>query len=122
MAELWVSYPELERAIGHDAAQTLCRVHGGVPVYVPYPDARGTGLEKIIGPGPTRALASFYGGGYITVPNHRRQEPLKPRVVAGIEAKRHYRDIALEVGVTERYVRSIARQMGMRKSYQLTLF
>lgn len=114
MAEIWVSYPELSDLIGADAARALCACLGGVPVYVPRKAADAASartLARIVGPRALDALCAAYGGAHIAVPNGRRAEPLKRRALAMLEAGRSRRDIALELGLTERYVRQLARQL-----------
>lgn len=120
MAETWISRPELEDIIGRDAAATLCRCRGGIGTYVPRkPDADSL-LGRIIGLGPLRALSAMYGGENITVPNGRRAEPFKGRILALLEAGRTCSAIALELGVTERHVRELASRVRPR-SRQLSL-
>lgn len=121
MAENWVSRPELVEVIGQDAADTLCRACGGVPVYVPRRADPRSWLAGLLGPRALAALSAEYGGLRITVPNGRRPEPYKPAVVRMLEEGRPHEKIALELGVTERYVRLIASRT-RRKAVQLSLF
>ena len=95
MGELWVNYAELADAIGEDGAEKLCRAVGGVSTYIPRTQPEGSPLCGVIGMERMRPLCSAFGGLRVTLPNRRRSEPSKVR-------------IALEIGVTERYVRMIA--------------
>lgn len=113
MAETWVSYPELSDIIGADAARALCACRGGVPFYVPRRDAAGASalwLARIVGQRALAALCGEYGGMYIAVPNGRRAEPYKRKALSLLERGRSQRDVALELGLTERYVRRLARE------------
>lgn len=114
MGEIWLSYPELIDLIGEDVARRLCAVHGGVPIYVPRRAAPGGKLERIVGLRALAELAAKYGGAYIAVPNGRKAERYKARVIALIDKGRPLRDIALELGLTERYVRRLAALSGKR--------
>lgn len=109
MAETWVSRPELEDVIGHDAADMLCRSYGGVPVYVPRRADPACQLGRILGVFALSALVAEYGGLRITVPNGRRGEPYKAAIARKLEKGQPHEQIALELGVTERYVRLVAR-------------
>lgn len=121
MAETWISRPELEEVIGRDAAETLCRSYGGVPMYVPRKADLTCQLGRILGPLPLAALAAEYGGLRITVPNGRRGEPYKAAIARKLEDGHSYDKIALELGVTERYVRLVARARKVQPR-QLSLF
>lgn len=120
MAEVWVSMPQLEELIGRDAARTLSLLHGGVPVYVPQMARPDSKLTALIGLNAARVLATAFGGESITVPNGRRADPFKPRIITALEAGRSPASIALELGVTERHVRTIAGQIRPR-ARQLSL-
>lgn len=121
MAETWVSRPELEEVLGKDGADLLCRVSGGVPVYVPIKADAATHLGRILGPLKLRALANIYGGMRITVPNGRKAEPFKNSIINKIESGLACDKIALEIGVTERYVRMVAQACRAPKARQLSL-
>jgi len=109
MAETWISFPELADVIGQDMARTLCACHGGVPFYVPQRGRPGSELERIIGPCALAALAQEYGGMYVTVPNGRKAEPYKARAVSLLEQGHSPRKVALQLGLTARYVRRLAQ-------------
>ena len=63
-----MSRPELVTVIGKDAAETLCRAYGGVPVYVASKPDPGGDLGRIISTAALVALCREYGGG--ALPNH----------------------------------------------------
>ena len=121
MPETWVSRPELDMLIGKDAAEALCRHHGGVPVYVPRKPDPSAPLCLIIGPAAMRALCLEFGGLHITVPNGRKAEAFKGEIVRRLDEGKAHNAIALEVGVTERYVRLLA-SAHCKGPRQLTLF
>ena len=120
MAENWISRPELEEIIGREAANALCRAGGGVPLHVPYSPDPTSWLGRLLGPGPLAALCAEYGGMRSTVPNGRRPETHKRAVIRLLEAGHSHSSIALELGVTERYVRMLAAQVrGTSAQYSL---
>lgn len=119
MAETWISLPELAALIGTDMAKTLCTVRGGTPLYVPASADAGHALAKIIGVRGMQMLCAEYGCRYITVPNGRKQEPHKGAIMERLERGQSHARIALELGVTERYVRMVAACLPVAR--QLTL-
>lgn len=108
MGELWVNYAELADAIGEDGAEKLCRAVGGVSTYIPRTQPEGSPLCGVIGTERMRRLCSAFGGLRVTLPNRRRSEPSKVRIARLLESGKAPGAIALEIGVTERYVRMIA--------------
>ena len=92
MGELWVNYAELADAIGEDGAEKLCRAVGGVSTYIPRTQPEGSPLCGVIGMERMR----------------RRSEPSKVRIARLLESGKAPGAVALEIGVTERYVRMIA--------------
>jgi len=115
---MWVSLPELRAILGHDMADTLCIVRGGVKIYVPHNASVTHELARIVGLRGMMALCAEYKGEYITVPNGKR-EPHKERVYQLLRQGKSRRAIAQECGVTERYVYYVAC-MGPKQE-QLTL-
>lgn len=108
MGELWVNYAELADAIGEDGAEKLCRAVGGVSTYIPRTQPEGSPLCGVIGMERMRRLCSAFGGLRVTLPNRRRSEPSKVRIARLLESGKAPGAVALEIGVTERYVRMIA--------------
>lgn len=119
MAETWISMPELTALIGADMAKTLCNLRGGTPMYVPATASAGHTLAGIIGTRNMELLCAEFPGMYITVPNGRKQEPRKGEIMSRLEEGRSHAAIALELGVTERYVRMVASCVPVAR--QLTL-
>ena len=100
MGELWVNYAELADAIGEDGAEKLCRAVGGVSTYIPRTQPEGSPLCGVIGMERMRRLCSAFGGLRVTLP--------KVRIARLLESGKAPGAVALEIGVTERYVRMIA--------------
>ena len=121
MPETLVSRPELVTVIGKDAADVLCRTYGGVPVYVPQKVDPSGLLCRFIGVTAMKALCLEYGGLRITVPNGRKAEPFKGDIMRRLDEGRPHQAIALELGVTERYVRQLASNLN-KGPRQLSLF
>lgn len=121
MAETWVSRAELEEVLGKDGADMLCRTSGGVPLYVPRSADASTFLGRLLGPLRLAALTTIYGGMRITVPNGRRAEPFKGRIIDLLQCGTSAEKIAMAVGVTERYVRMVARHCKAPQMRQLSL-
>ena len=94
MGELWVNYAELADA--------------GVSTYIPRTQPEGSPLCGVIGMERMRRLCSAFGGLRVTLPNRRRSEPSKVRIARLLESGKAPGAVALEIGVTERYVRMIA--------------
>jgi hypothetical protein len=119
MGGIWISMPELEEAIGTEAARMLCRHRGGVPFYVPHGAYPENALARMLGVGNMARLCAAFRQQYIIVPNGRKAEPHKSKIMDLLGRGRSPADIALETGVTERYVRMLAASAP--KTKQLTL-
>ena len=107
MSERWVSLPELASVIGKDAAETLCRAWGGMPKYLPHNPGPNHHWAPIIGMTALTRLAAYAGGWHVSLPNLRRPEDQKPRIMAMLEAGCPVPKIAAECLVSERWVRTI---------------
>ncbi len=121
MSETWVSREELAEAIGDDGADLLCRAVGGVSTYIPRKPVAGSPLSAVIGPERMERLCAAFGGLRVTLPNRRKGEPFKDRIVRMLETGKSPGRIALELGVTERYVRILARQVKEQPKPQVQL-
>lgn len=104
---MWVSMPDLIAILGRDMAGTLCHAKGGVEIYVPYSASSSHSLARIVGLRGMMALCAEFKGQYITVPNGKR-EPYKERIYQLLRQGKTKQAIALECGVTERYVYHLA--------------
>ena len=121
MAETWISLAELKMIIGDDAAGTLTLIRGGVSFYLPQQEDITNSLAGLIGLPAMAALCREFGGRYITVPNGKKPEPHKGAVITMLEGGSSHRDIAGKLGVTERYVRIVARYMPRAKQLSLPI-
>ena len=109
MGELWVSHDELVDAIGDDGADLLCRAVGGVSTYIPRKPVAGSPLSAVLGMKRMERLCAAFGGLRVTLPNRRKGEPFKDRIVRMLE------------NGTERYVRILARQIKEQPQPQVQL-
>lgn len=121
MSTTRISYGELADIVGFDAASVLTRLRGGVSLYIPVRAAPEAELAPIIGLPALRSLCAAYGGTSITVPNGRREAPKKTDALALLDMGCSPGDIALQLGLTERYVRHLAATARPR-ARQLSLF
>lgn len=121
MSSVWVSYGELVDIIGADMAKKLCITRGGVYMYVPKSVSTDTELTKIIGVPALRALGTVYGGEVIVVPNHRKGTPHKGDIIKMLDAGASAREIAIRLGVTQRYVEHVST-VSRPKVKQASLF
>jgi hypothetical protein len=112
---MWVSLPELEAIIGTDGAKRLCVMSGGVPIHIPSQPRGADLLTRALGMPTARALAAIFGGNTITVPNGNREEPHKGRILRLLSEGKSKSEIALECGVTLRYVFKLAEGDGAPK-------
>lgn len=109
MSEVWVSYPELVDVLGDAGANLLCAAVGGASMPIPRAPVQGTYLSALLGMERMGRLCAEFGGLRIVVPN-RRREPYKARIIRMLDAGTSPGSIALELGVTERYVRIVAQR------------
>ena len=84
MSDVWVSQFELSEAIGDVGAVILCAQCGGRSYFIP---RKPTGfLLELLGRQRMAALCTEFGGMQIVVPNLRRGEPFKGRILSRLEA------------------------------------
>ena len=121
MGELWESHDELVDAIGDDGADLLCRAVGGVSTYIPRKPVAGSPISAVLGMKRMERLCAAFGGLRVTLPNRRKGEPFKDRIVRMLSSGKSPGNIALELGVTERYVRILARQVKEQPKPQVQL-
>ena len=109
--DCWVARVELEEVIGKQAAKLLCAHFGGLRQYIPQKANAYHPFASLLGMLDLTLLCERYGGVSITLPNGRN-EPGKEEIIKAIEkGEKTMRDIALEFGVTERWVWRLASQM-----------
>ena len=78
-------------------------------------------LRAVLGMKRMERLCAAFGGLRVTLPNRRKGEPFKDRIVRMLETGKSPGRIALELGVTERYVRILARQVKEQPKPQVQL-
>lgn len=110
MSDVWVSQFELSEAIGDVGAVILCAQCGGRSCFIPRKPTGGLLLE-LLGRQRMAALCAEFGGMQIVVPNLRKAEPFKSRIVSRLEGGEKPDRIAEDLGVTTRYVRRLASQL-----------
>lgn len=120
MASIWLSWATLVEIIGVESATALCLKYGGVEVYVPSNPEAGE-LAGIIGAQAMQALSAYAGGSAVMLPNAARQKPKKSRIIRLLQAGWTPRRIAIECGVTERWVRHLAERSCMQVQRRLPL-
>ena len=93
---------------------------GGVSTYIPRKPVAGSPLSAVLGMKRMERLCAAFGA-QVTLPNRRKGEPFKDRIVRMLETGKSPGRIALELGVTERYVRILARQVKEQPKPQVQL-
>ena len=81
----------------------------------------GSPLSAVLGMKRMERLCAAFGGLRVTLPNRRKGEPFKDRIVRMLSSGKSPGNIALELGVTERYVRILARQVKEQPKPQVQL-
>lgn len=94
---------------------------GGVSTYIPRKPVAGSPLSAVLGMERMERLCAAFGGLRVTFPNRRKGEPFKDRIVRMLSSGKSPGNIALELGVTERYVRILARQVKEQPKLQVQL-
>ena len=109
MSETWVSREELVEIMGDVGAVILCAQCGGRACFVPLkPEGL---LLDLLGDRRAGLLCSAFGGMHIVVPNLRRGEPFKDRILSRLAAGEKPEAVAEALGVTTRYVRRLKKQL-----------
>lgn len=96
---------DIARVVGPRNAVALAEAVGGVETYIPkYPGADHP-LTLILGAEAAKALAEVYGGLELVIPRGVFRNLKKAAIM---DATGSRRQVALALGVTERYVRKVA--------------
>lgn len=100
-------FGELSGLIGSPAALLLVETYGGRRIYVPDRVADHHPLVDLIGKPAAEALSGAHGPGWITVPvsSAMQADLRKGQIVRMLRAGHEVRDIANELGVSERLVK-----------------
>ena len=89
--------------------------------YIPRKPVAGSPLSAVLGMKRMERLCAAFGGLRVTLPNRRKGESFKDRIVRMLSSGKSPGRIALELGVTERYVRILARQIKEQPQPQVQL-
>ena len=99
---------EIADVIGDRAALRLAELYGGQErCYVPHKPQPESPWARAIGWEAFRRLCEIYGGERIDIPRNAAAQSVKSRILRLKGAGLAHRDIARELGCTERYVRMI---------------
>ena len=109
VSEVWVSHDELAEAVGETGAVILCAARGGRSLFIPKKPCGY--LLELLGSQRMGYLCAVFGGMQVVVPNLRRGEPFKDRILSRLEAGEKPDAIAQALGVTTRYVRRLKKQL-----------
>ncbi|OEU65802.1 MAG: hypothetical protein BA863_08925 [Desulfovibrio sp. S3730MH75] len=100
---------ELADMLGRECALVLAENFGGVSEYIPQKARADHDIAKQIGMERMGVLCKVYGGESITIPRGMNLNPKKPQIKKLLGEKSH-RQIARDLGVSERYVRLVANE------------
>ncbi|CCO22209.1 hypothetical protein [Maridesulfovibrio hydrothermalis] len=100
---------ELADTIGREPALVLAEEFGGVSEYIPLNAKTDHKFAKQIGMERMDILCRTYGGIWLTIPRGMNLDPKKPQIKKLLGEKSH-RQIARDLGVSERYVRLVANE------------
>ncbi len=98
---------ELADTLGREPALVLAENFGGVSDYIPQKPRADHKIAKVIGMERMAVLCEVYGGVWMTIPRGVNLDPKKPQIEKLLGEKSH-RQIARDLGVSERYVRLVA--------------
>lgn len=110
MSARHVSYADMVEVLGKDAARALHESRGGISIYVPMNPKPDHPLAQFIGLEALETLCAFAGGESLSLSNAGRHIN-KPRILRMLEQGQSAATIALECGVTERYVNRLASDL-----------
>jgi hypothetical protein len=113
MSSTWVSLVRLGELIGPEGARILCTYLGGLSLYVgKVPSAA---LVSLIGQDAATTLCAAFHGEEILLPSELiRRPPIKEQVIACLRAGLSHREVAQQVGCTQRYSQMVAQNTGLK--------
>lgn len=110
MSRTSVSWPELVRVMGEQAALDMCVAYGGVPVYIGQRPSET--LLCTVGEDAARAICKEYGGTEIIPPIGPRKGPTnKERAIQMLESGMSQLDVAIALRCHIRTVEYAAQAM-----------
>lgn len=113
MGRKWLSFEVLQSVVGEAAAHALCRNLGGLSWYLPVSPEAAHPVAAVAGMEALRALCGLFAPGMVTIPKSCRRTSRKCDIITRLERGLACRDIALELGVTDRYVQHVRRETGL---------
>lgn len=113
MSRTWLSVAVLESVVGETSAHALCRDLGGLSWYLPVNPESSHPVAAVAGMEALRALCARFAPGMVTIPKSCRRTSCKHDIITRLDRGLACRDIALELGVTDRYVQRVRREAGL---------
>ena len=111
MGEIWIGLDLLSAYIGEEGAIAFCKQLGGVSTYIPHKPQQAGRIADVVGMSCAEALSHQLGGCNITTPTSCKRVLKRLQVERLLASGKSPRRCAFEVGCTERYARTIARQI-----------
>lgn len=112
---------EIAGIVGPRSALELADAYGGVPIYIPKQPTPGHVFAPLLEATVFAEVCTAYGGTWLTIPRGTHLDLKRTRVESLLGSMSHRR-IALEVGVTERYVRKLANAGAKPKQMELPIY
>lgn len=111
MSRTSVSWPDLVRVMGEQAALDMCVAYGGVPVYIGYRPSET--LLSTVGEDAARAICKEYGGTEIIPPIGPRKGPTnKEKAIQMLESGMSHSEVAKALNCHIRTVEGAAKIIG----------
>jgi hypothetical protein len=111
---VYLSHLDLTRVLSRRKADTLCKLMGGVTTYLPATADARHAYAGILDMRELDMLCAAWGGQNVTIPN-RSHMPRREEIEARLQAGASARDIALDLHVTERWVRYLAAALAHQR-------
>ena len=111
MGEIWIGLDLLSAYIGEEGAIAFCKEFGGVSTYIPHNPQQAGRIADVVGMSCAETLSHQLGGCNITPPTSCKRVLKRLQVERLLVSGKSPRRCAFEVGCTERYARTIARQI-----------
>ena len=112
----YISEADLKDTVGPDAARAMCQKWGGTTKYIPK-DPKTGDLASIVGVRAAEELAARFGGATLLLPNPKARA--KTRILHLLAAGWSVRRIAMELGVTETWIRTVAKYAPRRQTVKM---
>ena len=102
------SLHDLHQLLGQEAVSALVQRWGGVRLYVPTKFRPDHPIAQCISQQHFRTLVDHYGGETLSIPRHVQAPIKKSAIIDLLDRSLSHRQIALKVGVSQRYVEKVA--------------